>query len=73
MTEEVKTLILQRAEWYKNKDKRVWQPDELAYTYQIYNMHFGENRMDTGCGSCRRSIINHIRGLYSKIEQGKQS
>jgi len=74
MTDEIKQLLLQRSDWYKDKTKRVWQPDELAYTYAIYNLYTGENRTDTGCGSCRRSIIANVRGLYSRLTaQEKQT
>lgn len=67
MTEEIKDLLTAHSDWYKNKDKRVWQPDELAITYHIYNLYTGESRTDTGCGSCRRSIIANVRGLYSRL------
>ena len=65
--DEIKELLILRSEWYKDTTKRVWQPDELAYTYRIYNLYSGENRSDTGCGSCRRSIIANVRGLYSRL------
>jgi hypothetical protein len=74
MIDEVKELLLAHSDWFKDKTKRVWQPEELALTYHIFNLHFGENRKDTGCGSCRRSIISNVRGLYNKlITQEKQT
>jgi hypothetical protein len=39
--------------------KRVWQPDEMALAYRIYNGHYGTALRDTGCGSCRRSVLAH--------------
>jgi hypothetical protein len=40
--------------------KSVWMPDELDLAYRIWNgahgAHFGY-RVDTGCSSCRRSIV----------------
>ena len=62
--QQVYALLEKHKDWFATKDKKVWQPDELYYTYQIYNMYFGENRVDTGCGSCRRSVIAHVRKLY---------
>ena len=67
MTEEIKDLLTAHRDWFKDTAKRVWQPDELAITYHIYNLYYGESRRDTGCGSCRRSIISHVRNMYNKM------
>ena len=53
-------------------EKRVWPPEELAYTYYLFNLLTGENRIDTGCGSCRRAVINRVRGEYKKWKIGKK-
>jgi hypothetical protein len=37
--------------------KKTWQPQELAIAYKIYNGYTGTTLRDTGCGSCRRSVI----------------
>ena len=43
--------------------KTVWQSEELALAYEIWN---GANaakhgfRVDTGCSSCRRSIVQGV-------------
>jgi hypothetical protein len=52
--------------------KRVWQPDQLAYAYLLYNLITGENRGDTGCGSCRRAVIAKVRGTYLKWKQDQE-
>jgi len=39
--------------------KKVWQPEEMAIAYRVYNGHNGTALRDTGCGSCRRSVIAH--------------
>jgi hypothetical protein len=67
MTGEILELLAARPEWYADTTKRIWQPDELAYTYVIYNLYYGENRRDSGCGSCRRSVIAHVRKLYENF------
>jgi hypothetical protein len=67
MTPEVRKMLEEKAHWYETNGKKIWQPEELLYTYQIFNLHFGENRQDTGCGSCRRSVVNHVRKLYQNM------
>jgi hypothetical protein len=42
-----------------NRVKRNWQPDEMALAYRIYNGYNGTVLIDTGCGSCRRSVLAH--------------
>ena len=56
-------------------DKRVWPPEELQYTYHLFSLITGESRQDTGCGSCRRAVINRVRGEYRrwKQDQGKKT
>ena len=39
--------------------KKNWNGDEMALAYRIYNGHNGTALRDTGCGSCRRSVIAH--------------
>lgn len=52
-------------------DKRNFQPEELYVAYRIYNSYYGTNMRDTGCGSCRRSIISHCRKIASDWEKKK--
>ena len=56
-------------------DKRIWPPEELQYTYYLFQLITGESRQDTGCGSCRRAVINRVRGEYRrwKQDQGKKT
>jgi len=48
------------------KDKKVFQPEELAIAYHIYNLHFGTMKRDVGCGACRRDIITAVKKLAQK-------
>lgn len=50
-----------------NGNKRQWQPEELAIAYKIYNGHYGTNLRDTGCGSCRRSVLAHCHKIAQKF------
>jgi len=40
--------------------KRIYTPEELQKAYFIYNGYYNRNLKDTGCGSCRRSVIGHL-------------
>jgi hypothetical protein len=42
-----------------DEPKKNWSGDELALAYRIYNGYNGTYLVDTGCGSCRRSVIAH--------------
>ena len=50
-----------------NGVKKVWQPEELVIAYKIYNGHYGTNLRDTGCGSCRRSVLAHCHKIAQKF------
>ena len=39
--------------------KKTWSGEEMALAYRIYNGHHGTVLRDTGCGSCRRSVLAH--------------
>jgi len=49
--------------------KKFWTPEELAMAYRIWNGahkdQFGP-RVDTGCSSCRRSIVQGCIKLAQK-------
>jgi hypothetical protein len=47
--------------------KKVWQPDEMAIAYRVYNGHYGTALRDTGCGSCRRSVLAHCLKIADKF------
>ena len=47
--------------------KKVWQPDEMAIAYRVYNGHYGTALRDTGCGSCRRSVLAHCLKIADNI------
>lgn len=45
---------------------RIWSPEQLQIAYQIYNLYYNTNKVDTGCGSCRRDTVNSVRGIYQE-------
>jgi hypothetical protein len=49
--------------------KKVWQPDEMAIAYRVYNGHYGTALRDTGCGSCRRSVLAHCLKIAEKYRE----
>jgi len=53
--------------------KRNWQPDELSMAYRIYNGHYGTVVRDTGCGSCRRSVLSHVFKIAEDIKKSRNS
>jgi len=50
-----------------NGKKRQWQPEELAIAYRVYNGYYGTALRDTGCGSCRRSVLAHCHKIAVKF------
>ena len=50
--------------------KKVWQPDVMAIAYRVYNGHYGTALRDTGCGSCRRSVLAHCLKIADNIRSG---
>lgn len=68
MNEEVKAIFEQHREWFET-DKKIWQPKELAVAYLIFNLATGENRRDTGCGSCRRAVISRVKKMYQEYNK----
>jgi hypothetical protein len=55
-------------ELIKNKslftgDKRHWTPEEMSLAYHIYNSYHGTRLTDTGCGSCRRSVLANVKRI----------
>ena len=63
MNEEVKALFDKHKSWFKT-DKKIWQPEEVAVAYAIFNLETGENRRDTGCGSCRRAVVTRVKKMF---------
>ena len=68
MNLEVKALFDQHRAWFET-DKKIWQSEELQVVYLIFNLATGENRRDTGCGSCRRSVVNRVKKMYQQEKQ----
>ena len=54
-----------------NRVKRNWQPDEMALAYRIYNGYNGTALRDTGCGSCRRSVLAHLFKLAENYQKSE--
>ena len=52
--------------------KKYWTPEEMQMAYRVWNGahrdQFGP-RVDTGCSSCRRSIVEGCRKIAEKIER----
>ena len=51
--------------------KNLWQPEELAIAYEIWNGANGEKygyRVDTGCSDCRRSIVQGCVKLAQQVK-----
>jgi len=67
MNEVAKGLLEQHGQWFQ-VEKRIWQPQELQIVYTIFNLATGENRRDTGCGSCRRAVIAKVRKMYQELD-----
>lgn len=53
--------------------KRNWQADELAMAYRIYNGYYGTALRDTGCGSCRRSVLQHLIKIAEEVKKSRNS
>jgi hypothetical protein len=49
--------------------KKNWDANELAIAYRIYNGHNNTHLVDTGCGSCRRSVIAHCLKIAEGFKQ----
>ena len=65
MNDGVKEIFEHHQEWFE-ADKKIWQPGELHVVYTIFNLATGENRKDTGCGSCRRAVVNRVKKMYQE-------
>ena len=48
--------------------KNVWQPNEMAIVYKIYNAYTGLNEIDQGCGGCRQSKVQLVRRAYEEYK-----
>jgi len=68
MNDEARALLDQHSDWFET-DKKIWQPTELQVVYLIFNLATGENRRDTGCGSCRRAVVNKVKKMYQQEKQ----
>jgi hypothetical protein len=63
----------------ENKDvfipsKTFFTPDEMALAYRIWNTAHAIKhgyRTDSGCSSCRRSIVQGVLKLVAEHKQGK--
>ncbi len=48
-------------------DKKVFQPEEIALAYHIFNLKNGTMKRDTGCGACRRDVIIGVKKLVERF------
>lgn len=43
-----------------------WSAEDLGIAYSLYNLIYESNKKDSGCPSCRRSVISGIRNAWKK-------
>ncbi len=55
------------------KTARVYAPVEVALMFSLYNRVFNQNKKDTGCGGCRRNIMNALLPIYKYLKNQKQN
>jgi hypothetical protein len=51
--------------------KNIWHPEEIALAYQIWNEANADRfpaKVDVGCGSCRRAVINGVIKLAQQVK-----
>jgi len=68
LTAEVYELFQQNAHLFETP-KNVWQPNEMAEVYKIYNAYTGQNEKDNGCGGCRQSKVQLVRRAYEEYKK----
>jgi hypothetical protein len=71
MDDNVKQELLSLGAQYFNGLKSVWTGDDLQKIYNMYNQIKGTNKLDTGCNSCRRAVINETRDFYMDLVKNK--
>jgi hypothetical protein len=49
------------------KDKRAWTPEEMDIAFHIHNMTSEVALRNTGCGSCKRSVIARCKYLARTV------
>ena len=67
MTQEEKELLL-NPNFYDGRS-RSWTPKNLASAYNLYNRITGQSKVDEGCGSCRRNVINFLQKAYQNAKK----
>lgn len=67
LTAEVYAAI-QEALPLLEKPRQVFQPQEMAQIYKIFNLYTGQNRQDGGCGACRTNVVNKVRKIYEEYK-----
>ena len=68
MNEEVLKLYKENINLF-SFDKKSWTPQQIRICYEIYNKLTGQNKSDSGCPSCRRTVINAVKLNYKKIKE----
>ena len=43
-----------------------WSHEEMQVAYTFYNLIYKTSKVDSGCPSCRRTVINGIKIAYEK-------
>jgi hypothetical protein len=50
-------------------ERRHWTPEEMYIVYKVYNGYYNSDIRDTGCGSCRRSVVSHCRKIAADYKK----
>jgi hypothetical protein len=41
----------------------------MYIVYKVYNGYYNSDIRDTGCGSCRRSVVSHCRKIAADYKK----
>ena len=51
---------------------RSYTPEEMAEVFHLYNLyHPTANKKDTGCGSCRRQVLNWLTAKWHELNNAR--
>jgi hypothetical protein len=53
---------------------RSYTNEEMAVIFQLYNSYnTGAKKTDTGCGSCRRQVLNFMQAKWHELNNAKNN
>lgn len=73
MTPETKAELLKFGELYFAIPKSNWTPEDLKAVYDMYNKIHGTDKIDQGCGSCRRDTITDVKNHWFNATKETQA